>query len=34
VLVEQNVPVETSEVSTVPLEEIFISVVKREGSDA
>ena len=34
VLVERNVPVEAFEVATVPLEEIFIGVVKEEGNDA
>jgi len=33
-LVERNVPVEAFEVATAPLEEIFISVVKKEGNDA
>ncbi|MCK4473590.1 MAG: ATP-binding cassette domain-containing protein [Anaerolineae bacterium] len=33
-LVEQNVPVEAFEVATAPLEEIFISVVKKEENDA
>jgi len=34
VLVERNVPVEAFEVATVPLEEIFIAVVKEEEYDA
>jgi len=33
-LVERNVPVEAFEVATAPLEEIFISVVKKEENDA